>query len=675
MQETKEQIQIYSLFQKLVYLVVLLECAILFYINSDIPILPKILLAFKNMNMFSPNLNAKFVELFLIVFVAIGTKAKKKQDLNIIKSILIPIVIGLILMFGSLQLIDYTFDKNSKIIFPHTNTYQLAYFIVSLLGALITMVGADNISKLIKTKLGKDRWNIEEESFDQTKELVETDTSINIPYQFYFKKKINDGWLNINPFRGSLIIGTPGSGKSFSIINPTIRQMVAKGFSMCIYDFKYPQLGEIAYYHYLQKKKKDKNYKHNFLILNLNDVERSERVNPINKKYLPTLAHVQEISTSIVSALSKGSSKGGGADTFFFQSAVNLLSACIGFLAFYENGKYSTIPHLLALLNKSYEEIFDTLFVEEEIESLLSPFKSSYENRSYETLDSQIGTLKIQLSVLASKESFWVFSPEKDKDGNELGINLKLSDKNDPTILILASDPSTQDTSSALYSSVLNRMLSLVNNKGNYPMGLIADEFPTIYIHKVDNLIATARSNKVAVMLGMQELPQLKQYYNKDTADTIVSIIGNLFSGSVRDKATLDWQEKIYGKVKQQSQSIQVNQNQTSITTNERMDYLIPAGKIASLRTAEMVGIIAKDASSFQAREYETSVFNGKINLDMKAIQHEEANYPKMPSYYSFKDANGKDIKDEVLKANFRKIKKEVDLIVAKHKRQSVKKK
>ena len=278
--------------------------------------------------------------------------------------------------------------------------------------------------------------------------------------------------------------------------------------------------------------------------------------------------------------------------------------------------------------------------------SLLSPFKSAYDNKAFDQLEGQVGTLKIFLSRLATKESFWVFS------GDE--VQLKISDKEKPSMLILASDPATQDINSALYSSVLNRTFKLINSKGNHPSGIIADEFPTIYIHKIDNVIATARSNKVAVMLGLQEIPQLRQFYKKEVADTISAIIGNVLSGAVRDKNTLNWLEKMFGKIKQKSYSQSISNQETTTSINEKMDNMIPAGKISNLRTGEMVGMIAGGEEN-ETEEYKTSAFIGKINLDMKEIKNEEENYVPLPTYYSFKDKTGKDRKDETLMAQFQK--------------------
>jgi len=656
MQEQQNQIKIYDFFQKMVYGVVTLDCLILFFQNAEIPVLSNILQSFAKMGVFFPPINAKLSTLVLIALVAVGTRAKKKRDLDATKEIFLPISVGLIMIIGSLALVWGAGNPNLPYIVPYLNGYQLGYLLLSYAGAMITQKGADSISKLMQTKMDKDRWNTEEESFDQNRELVETPTSVNIPYKFRYKKQTHQGWMNIDPFRGSMVIGVPGSGKSFGVINPAIRQLVGKGFCLCIYDFKFPSLGEIAYYHHLLKKKTDPNYKHKFHVVNLDEVEYSRRVNPFKKEYINTLAQAQEMAESMVSALQKGgSSGGGGSEQFFTQSAVNFLASTIYYFATYENGKYSDLPHILAFMNRSYEEIFDTLFTNEELVSLMSPFKSAYENKAFDQLEGQIGTIKIFLSRLATKESFWVFS------GDE--VQLKISDPENPSILILASNPRTQDINSALYSAVLNRVISQINDKGNLYSGLIADEFPTIYIHKIDNLVATARSNQVAVMLGLQEQPQLRQFYKKEVAETISAIMGNILSGAVRDKGTLDWLEKLFGKIKQKSYSESISNQGTNMTISEKMDVMIPAGKIAGQRTGEMVGMVVQGNDN-ATEEFKTSAISGKINLDMKAIKHEEANYVKMPAYYSFKDSAGIDRKNEILMTNFRRINKEVEIMI-----------
>ena len=656
MQEQQNQIKIYDFFQKMVYGVVTLDCLTLFFVNAKVPVISNILQSFSKMGVFYPPINAKLTTLVLIALVAIGTKAKKKRDLNPTKEIFVPIAIGLIMIIISLVLATGAADTSLPTPIPYFNTYQIGYMILSYAGAMITQKGADSISKLMQTKMDKDRWNTEEESFDQNRELVETPTSVNIPYKFRYKKQTHQGWMNIDPFRGTMVIGVPGSGKTWGVINPAIRQLIGKGFCLCIYDFKFPSLGEIAYYHHLLKKKNDPNYKHKFHVVNLDQVEYSRRVNPFKKEYINTLAQAQEMAESMVTALQKGGgSGGGGSEAFFTQSAVNFLASTIYYFATYEDGKYSDLPHILAFMNRSYQEIFDTLFTNEELTSLMSPFKSAYENKAFDQLEGQVGTVKIFLSRLATKESFWVFS------GDE--VQLKISDRTDPSILILASNPRTQDINSALYSAVLNRVISQINEKGNHYSGLIADEFPTIYIHKVDNLIATARSNKVAVMLGLQEQPQLRQFYKKEVADTISAIMGNILSGAVRDKGTLDWLEKMFGKIKQKSYSESISNQGSNMTISEKMDVMIPAGKIAGLRTGEMAGMVVQGNNN-ATEDFKTSAIFGKINLDIKAIKEEENNYVKMPIYYSFKDSAGNDRKNEILMANFRRINKEVEMMI-----------
>lgn len=657
MQEQQHQIKIYGFLQKVVYAVVVLDCTSLFYLNADISVVSNLLMNFSKMSFINPPINAKMTTIVLIGLVAVGTKAKKKKDLNIAREIAAPIVIGLVMIFSSLNFKNEAGSNLLPKILPGLNLYQAIYAVLSFLGALILQMGADSISKLMQQKMGKDRWNVEEESFDQNRELINTETSVNIPYRFQFNNKTNNGYINLDPFRGTIIIGVPGSGKSFGVINPAIRQMIAKGFCLCIYDFKFPDLTQIAYYQYLLKKSKDSGYNYSFHIINLNEVEKSKRVNPFHKKYIQTLAEAQEMAESMVSSLQKGAaSSGGGSEAFFTQSAINFLSSCIFFFATFENGKYSDLPHILSFMNRSYKEIFDTLFTNEEISSLLSPFKTAYDNRAFDQLEGQIGTLKIFLSRLATKESFWVFS------GDE--VELKITDKENPSIIILASDPATQDINSALYSSILNRTLRLINSKHNLPGGIIADEFPTIYIHKIDNIIATARSNKVAVVLGLQEIPQLRQFYKKEVADTISAIAGNILSGSVRDKNTLEWLEKLFGKIKQKSYSQSISQQGSTTSINEKMDFMIPAGKIAALKTGELVGMIGQGNEN-TTHEYKTSAIRGKINLDMKAIKQEEENYAEMPEYYSFTDKKGVNRRDEVLMTNLRRINKEVELIIS----------
>lgn len=650
-EEREENKKLFGLLQGVVYLTILLEIAVFLFGNASFwgegaTLVDK----FQNFIVYRHIMYSKLLTLSLILLVAVGAKSKKDINLDPTKHILIPLAVGFALFFGSLIFYKYNFPI---LIGEWLSISDLAYIVMSFGGALLIHVSLDNVSKRIKSNLGKDKWNVENESFAQNEILVETDHSINLPTLYYHKRKVHRGWINLDPFLGTLVIGTPGSGKTFSIITPAIKQLMAKKFPLAIYDFKYPDLGEIAYYHYLKLKKDGTLRDFNFHVINLSDVSRSRRVNPLRPEYLRTLSDATETAQSLVESLRKGD-RASGADQFFTQSAINFLTSVIYFLARHQQGKYSTLAHVLAFMNLSYQDIFECLYSEIELTSLLSPFRSAYENKAFDQLEGQIGTLKVNLSRLATKESFWIFSGDD--------IDLKISNPKCPSILILANHPSTQDINSACYAVVINRLTRLINDKGNLPSGIIVDETPTLYLHRVENLIATARSNRVAVIMGLQELPQFRQLYGKETSETITSVVGNIISGSAREKNTLEWLQTIFGKSKQISENVSVDGGKQSVSLNERDDYSIPASKIASLGTGEVVGTIRKGEKKTWDGKYETSAINCKVDLDTKKILQEQKSYQEIPPFYNFGD---QDRQEEVLRKNFKKIINEVEKVIS----------
>ncbi len=655
MEETKEQQSLHRFLQFAIYLSVVFEIFLFFYVTQllihqpkdDFGLIP-FAVRLARIPIYKQLIYSKLFTILLICLVSIGTLSKKKKDLHPKNQIAYPLAIGLLILFSGI----WFQGRQSTGLWMGANWYDGAYIISSFLGVILIHVAMDNVSKIISSRLGKDKWNVEGESFMQPLKPRVSPYSVNIPMLFYYKGKVREGWINLdNIFRGTLLIGTPGSGKSFGVVNPFIRQLLAKEFTLCVYDFKFPDLGQVAYYHFQQARKQGKCKGYSFHVLNLNEVEKSRRINPWRKDYITTLADASETAEGLVEALKKGD-KSGGSDQFFTQSAVNFLAACIYFFSRHEDGKYSTFPHVLAFLNLSYEDIFSTLFSEPELNSLLSPFMTAYRAKAFDQLEGQVGTLKIFISRLATKETFWVFSGDD--------FNLKISDPKNPGILVLANDPGTQNINSACYSIVLNRMTRLINSKGNKPCGLIIDEVPTLFMHRIENLIATARSNKVAVLMGLQELPQFKQQYGKETATTITSVVGNVLSGSVRNKETLEWLERLFGKVKQVGESLSIDRSKTSLSLSEKLEPLIPAGKIASLKAGEIVGMLAGDVVKDFTGKYETSAINCRVNLDLSAIKKEEQSYQALPVYYDF-DGN----KEEVLRRNFHRINHEVNLLVA----------
>jgi hypothetical protein len=656
MNEKRELKSLHGTIQFIVYLMVFLDILMYVYAPQLLALegvgglFSHLFNKLLNLKIYSDVLLGKMAILIAICLSAIGTVSRKNLDLNPGTQIVFPLAIGLVLFFSSVYL--YTLE-DSFLVMDFTSIENLGYSLNLFIGAILIHTSLDNVSKMIKSGLGKDEWNIEGESFMQDQKKIENPYSVNIPMKFYFRGKVRKGWINlVNPFRGTFVIGTPGSGKSFGVINPFIRQMIAKGFTMCLYDFKFPDLAQIAYFHYLKAQDKKKNPNFKFHVINLDEVEYSRRINPINRRYLRTVANATETAEAIFQSLQKSDSSG-GADKFFEQSAINFLSACIFFVSRYEEGKYSTFAHVLDFLNRDYEDIFNCLTKYPELRSMVSPFRSAFEKKVYKQLEGQVGTLKIFLSRLNTKETAWIFSGDD--------FDLKISDPNTPSILVLANSTETQSITGTCYSVIINRLTKLINTKGNLPTALIADEAPTFYIHKIENLISTARSNKVAVLLGLQELPQLNQLQGKDTASTMTSVIGNVLCGSVRHKDTLSWLEMMFGKRKQLGQSVSIDRDKTSISYSERYDPLIPAGKIASMHTGEIAGIIATEGTQFDGK-YKTSNVHCRVNLDMREIKREESSYHNTPKFYDFK---GK--KEEILAKHFEKIHRQVTEIIENH--------
>ncbi len=653
MENDKSLYQLFAFFQGMIYLSIALE--ILLYLFYDfsvfIPLLP-IFEKFWQFKIYQDHniFYSKFFTLTLLFITTIGSRPKKKLDVNVLWHIVLPVFFGLLVFFGAS--LFYFIETNT--IKDDISILEISYVVGSLFGAIMLHIGLDNISKIIKFKLGDDVFNDENESFKQSVNKVENQYSVNLPMKFYHKGKTKKGWFNLtNVFRGTLVIGVPESGKSLSIIIPFIQQTIRKGFAQLIYDYKYPDLTQMAYYHFLlEKKRKPNNFK--FHVVNLSKIEYSRRVNPLDPKYLKTLAHCLETAEALVYALQKKSDgSSGGAEQFFTLSFINFLAATFYFFSKHQGGRYSTLPHILFFLNKEYEEIFDVLTTEEELDSLLSPFLSAYRKKAYDQLEGQLGTLRVNLGKMNTKESAWVFS------GND--VDLRISHPDSPSILVIGNDKSTQSSNAAINSLLLNRLVGLVNQKGNIPVTLSVDELPTIFFYQIQQLIATARSNKVAVLLGLQELPQLVERYGKTVADSVTSVIGNTISGAVRDTRTLQWLERLFGKSKQLKKGVSINRREVSTSINEQMDNLIPSSKIADLKTGQ---IVAKLAPGFQKEilaNQNPNTYRCTIELDFEQITKEEAHYPKLPKYYNFKSEVHQEQK---LKENYLKIKDEVDYLV-----------
>ena len=714
MEESKELQGVYTLFRTLIYVSLLLEFFMFALDPEQLDFLGGFIVnlhtRLARMDIYRSLPFSKMVTVLLVIITCIGTKNKKQIEFNAEKMVFWPISIGLILTVLSCFL--YYWQAGTHLLFLRVTTWL--YIIASIVGTILIHVALDNVSKYFKDGMLKDRFNLENESFEQTEDKVENKYSVNIPMRYYYKGKFRHGWINIiNPFRGTWVVGTPGSGKTFSVIEPYIRQHSAKGFAMVVYDYKFPTLATKLYYHYRINKQQGHTPKGcKFNIINFVNVEYSRRVNPIQQKYIGNLAAAQETAETLIESLQKGQKgSGGGSDQFFQTSATNFLAACIYFFVNYNKkpydkegnelepeyitdektghrrlsgrvfakgvpvtpaywkGQYSDMPHILSFLNHSYDEIFEVLKTDNEVYPLLGPFITAFDNKAMEQLEGMIGTLRVQTSRLATKESYWVFSGDD--------FDLKVSDPKNPSYLLIANDPEMESIIGALNALILNRLVTRVNSgQGkNIPVSIIVDELPTLYFHKIDRLIGTARSNKVAVTLGFQELLQLEADYGKVGKDKIITTVGNVISGSARSKDTLDWLSgDIFGKVVQLKKGITIDRDRTSINLNENLDSLVPASKISDMASGWICGQTARDFTVTKtgrrgsmdiqkADEFKTSKFFCKTNFDMAAIKKEEQDYSKypLPKFYDF---GSPEARERYLYDNFNRIDQEVNKMI-----------
>lgn len=726
MEESKEIQSLYKIFRMSVYISIGIE----FFMYALDPValdyMNGILVTFHEKLRTIPIYNnivlSKLTTLVLLCVASMGTKAKKNLEFNAKKMVIIPLSCGLVMVIASI--IIFYIEGQTR--WYHIRSTTWIYMAPSLYGVMMMNVALDNISKYFKDGLIKDKFNFENESFKQMENKDENRYSVNIPMRYYYRDKFRHGFVNIvNPFRGTFVVGTPGSGKTFSVIEPFIRQHSEKGFAMVVYDYKFPTLATKLYYQYRKNQHLDKVPEGcQFNIINFVNIEYSRRVNPIQQKYIPNLAAASETAETLLESLQKGKKDSGGADQFFQTSATNFLAACIYFFVNYDKkpydedgnelvaeyktdketlhrkltgrvfkdntmqekvqpaywlGRYSDMPHVLSFLNHSYEEIFEVLKTDPEVYPLLASFVTAFQNKAMDQLEGMIGTLRVQISRLATKEAYWVFSGDD--------FDLKVSDPKHPSYLLIANDPDMESIIGALNAMILNRLVTRVNSGmgKNVPVSIIADELPTLYFHKIDRLIGTARSNKVAVTLGFQELPQLEADYGKTGMQKIITTNGNIIAGSARAKETLDWlSNDIFGKVVQMKKGVTIDRDKTSINYNENVDSLVPAAKISDLPTGWICGLTARDFTETktgrdgsmniqESKEFETAKFFCKTNFDMKKIKEEEAdykNYP-IPKYYEFEST---DARERVLYANFERINQEVKEMVEKIQKEFVKK-
>ena len=501
------------------------------------------------------------------------------------------------------------------------------------------------ISRLLKNNLLEDVFNTENESFSQETKLMENEYSVNLRTKFWFKGKMYNGFINlVNIFRATIILGTPGSGKSYAIVNQFIKQTIEKAYALYIYDFKFDDLSIIAYNHLIKYRHRYK-VPPKFYVINFDNPRKSHRCNPLAPELMTDISDAYESSYTIMLNLNKSWVQKQG--DFFVESPIVLFTAIIWFLKLYENGKYCTFPHAIELLNKRYEDVFTILTSYPDLENYLSPFVDAWKGGAAEQLMGQIASAKIPLSRLISPQLYWVMS------GSD--FTLDINNPKEPKVLCVGNNPDRISIYGAALGLYNSRIVKLINKKKQLKSCVIIDELPTIFFKGLDNLIATARSNKVAVVLGFQDFSQLKRDYGDKEAAVIMSTVGNVFSGQVVGETAKTLSER-FGKILQKRESMSINRNDTSTSISTQLDSLIPASKISTLSQGMFVGAVADNFGE----TIEQKIFHAQIVVDNEAVQKETAAYQPIPEISSFLDENGNDTMEEQIRANYRQIKQDI---------------
>ena len=604
-------------------------------------IVDKILMNFqRTTNLFSSIL---WTKLFCLVFLALsclGTKGVKEETITWPK-IWAVLTVGFVLFFLNWWLLALPISK--------IGSASLYIFTLSV-GYICLLMAGVWMSRLLKNNLMDDVFNLENESFMQETRLMENEYSVNLPTRFYYKKRWHKGWINIvNPFRASMVLGTPGSGKSFAIVNNYIKQQIEKGFAMYIYDYKFPDLSEIAYNHLLTHLDAYE-VKPQFFVINFDDPRKSHRCNPINPAFMTDISDAYESAYTIMLNLNRTWIQKQG--DFFVESPIILLAAIIWFLKIYQGGRYCTFPHAIEFLNRPYAQIFPILTAYDELANYLSPFMDAWEGGAQDQLQGQIASAKIPLSRMISPALYWVMTGDD--------FSLDINNPREPKVLVVGNNPDRQNIYSAALGLYNSRIVKLINKKKQLKSSVIIDELPTIYFRGLDNLIATARSNKVAVCLGFQDFSQLTRDYGDKESKVIQNTVGNVFSGQVVGETAKTLSER-FGKVLQQRQSMTINRNDKSTSISTQLDSLIPASKISNLTQGMFVGAVS---DNFDER-IEQKIFHAEIVVDAAKVAAETKAYQPIPIIAEFLNEDGSNSLSETIEANYKCVKQDILSLVA----------
>ncbi|MCE7054734.1 YWFCY domain-containing protein [Algoriphagus sp. AGSA1] len=574
---------------------------------------------------------SKLIALAMLGISLLGIKGRKSENLSS-KTAFVYGVLGLGIYFGSYAIMSWQ---------APLEWVSTAYMSLTSVGFLCILSGGTKLSRIIHDKLSSDIFNTENETFPQEERLIENEFSVNLPAKYNLKGRLRNSWINIiNPFRGLMVLGTPGSGKSYFVIRHVITQHIKKGFSMFVYDFKFDDLSSIVYNTWLKNKASYKVVPELYVI-NFDDLTRSHRCNPLAPETMLDITDAAESARTILMGLNREWIKKQG--DFFVESPINFLTAIIWFLSKYNDGEFCTLPHVIELMQADYDELFTVLRTEKDIDVLINPFVNAYLNDVMEQLEGQIASAKISMARLSSAQLYYVLS------GND--FTLDINNPKEPKLVCMGNNPQKIQIYGAVLSLYVNRLVKLVNQKGKLKSSLIFDEFPTIYLNGMDSLIATARSNKVATTLGIQDLSQLRKDYGRELADVIMGIVGNIVSGQVTGDSAKQLSDRI-GKIMQDRQSLSINSADTSISKSKQLESAVPPSTISSLSSGGFVGMVADNPDC----KMTLKAFHSEIINDHNALKKEQDNYVPIPEI--------RKISSTIVQRNYLQIKQDVQDII-----------
>lgn len=573
----------------------------------------------------------KVASIFLLGVSLAGERGKKSENLTL-QPCLYYLIIGLLLFFLSSLFL--------RLDIAETKLAEL-YISITVVGYISVLSGGAKLSRLIYLKLGKDTFNDLAETFEQEERKLVNEFSVNLPARYNLRGKIRNSWINlVSMHRGLLVLGVPGSGKSAYIVNSVIKQGIAGGTCLYLYDFKFPDLTRIAYNTALKNLDKYA-IPPKFYLINFDDLTRSHRCNLLAPEFMLDITDANESSRTIMLSLNKQwSSKSG---EFFVESPINFVTAVFWYLKKYQGGKYCTLPHAIELAQVDYDKLFPVMSLETDIEVLINPFLSAYVHNAQEQLEGQIASAKIGLARLASPSLYYILS------GND--FTLDVNNPKEPKIICVGNNPTKTQIYGAVLSLCTERMLKLVNRKGQLKSSLVFDEFPTIYIGGIDTLIATARSNLVSTTLAAQDLSQLRKDYGREQAEVISNICGNIISGQVLGDTAKILSERI-GRIIQERESLNINTNDTSVTKSFQLDTAIPPSRISNLSAGEFVGAVADDPR----QKIKNKAFHCEILVDFDEIKRVESTYEELPVIRT--------ISNETVLDNYYQIKRDIKNLI-----------